>query len=233
MNDTAPLASTALAADRPVTADRPERPAWPPAQPLVAILRGLPPADAAAVGQALFDAGFRTLEVPLNRPGALESLAILAAMAPADALVGAGTVLDTAQVDAVAAAGGRLIVMPHADVAVIRHARAHAAGLRVAPGVFTATEAFAALAAGADALKLFPAEVLQPAGLKALRAVLPAEVPLWPVGGVSPGNLAAWRAAGAHGAGLGSALYPEGAGAAEVATRAAAFIAAWRGGQAG
>ncbi len=209
-------------------ASSPDRPAWPPAPPLVAILRGLPPADAAAVGRALFDAGLRTLEVPLNRPGALDSLAILAGMAPADALVGAGTVLSATQVDAVAAAGGRLIVMPHADVALIAHAQAHAAGLRVVPGVFTATEAFAALAAGADALKLFPAEVLQPAGLKALRAVLPPALPLWPVGGVTPDNLAAWRAAGATGAGLGSALYPEGAPAAEVARRAAAFMAAWR-----
>lgn len=214
----------------PASRPGPDRPAWPPAPPLVAILRGLPPADAVAVGRALFDVGFRTLEVPLNRPGALESLALLARSAPADALIGAGTVLSAAQVDAVAEAGGRLIVMPHADVAVIAHAHAHAAGLRVAPGVFTATEAFAALAAGADALKLFPAEVLQPTGLKALRAVLPADVALWPVGGVSPDNLPAWRAAGATGAGLGSALYPEGASAAEVGRRAAAFMAAWQAG---
>ncbi|MBP6901407.1 MAG: 2-dehydro-3-deoxy-6-phosphogalactonate aldolase [Burkholderiaceae bacterium] len=205
---------------------RPHDATWPPAPPLVAILRGLPAQDAAAVGDALFEAGFRTLEVPLNRPGALDAIAILAARAPADALIGAGTVLEPAQVDAVAAAGGRLIVMPHADTAVI--ARAKALGLRCAPGVFTATEAFAALRAGADALKLFPAEVLGPAGLKALRAVLPAGVPLWPVGGVSPDTLAAWRAAGATGFGIGSALYPEGAPADQVARRAAAFMAAWQ-----
>nr|AGU11832.1 KDPG and KHG aldolase [uncultured organism] len=194
--------------------------------PLAAILRGLAPPDAAAVGRILLDAGFRLLEVPLNRPGALESIRILAALAPPDAIVGGGTMLTRADVDAVAAAGGRLFVAPNADAAVIAHARA--AGMLCAPGVATPTEAFAALAAGAHVLKLFPAEALGFAGLKALTAVLPAGTPLWPVGGVTSGQLADWRRAGASGAGIGSQLFTPGIAPDELARRAAAYADAWR-----
>ena len=194
--------------------------------PLIAILRGLTPAEAPAIGDALFDAGFRVLEVPLNSPDPLASIAAVAARYGGRALVGAGTVLTLDQVAEVAAAGGRLIVMPHADVALIRAAKA--AGLWCVPGVATPTEAFAALAAGADALKLFPAELLTPPALKALRAVLPRELKLLPVGGITPQNLGPYVAAGANGFGLGSALYKPGSAAPEVAANARAFIAAWR-----
>lgn len=196
------------------------------ALPLVAILRGLTPAEAPAIGDALFDAGFRVLEVPLNSADPLASIALLSARFGARALVGAGTVLQPAQVAEVAAAGGRLIVMPHGDAAVIRAARA--AGLHCVPGVATPTEAFAALAAGADALKLFPAELLTPPVLKALRAVLPRGVKLLPVGGITPQNLEPYVAAGADGFGLGSALYRPGDSAPQVAAHARAFVAAWR-----
>ncbi len=196
------------------------------ALPLIAILRGLTPAEAPAIGDALVDAGFRVLEVPLNSPEPLASIAALAARFGTRALVGAGTVLTPAQVAEVAAAGGRLIVMPHADVAVIRAAKA--AGLWCVPGVATPTEAFAALAAGADALKLFPAELLSPPVLKALRAVLPPHVKLLPVGGITAQNLGHFVAAGASGFGLGSALFKPGATAQQVAAHARAFVAAWR-----
>jgi 2-dehydro-3-deoxyphosphogalactonate aldolase len=194
--------------------------------PLVAILRGIAPDEALLVGQALVDAGFRLLEVPLNSPQPLRSIELLAREFGADCLVGAGTVLSTAQVDEVAQAGGQLIVMPHGDVAVIRAAKAR--GLWCAPGVATPTEAFAALAAGADALKLFPAELFGPAVLKALRAVLPKDVSCLPVGGITPGGMAAYVAAGATGFGLGSALYKPGDGAGQVRANADAFVSAWR-----
>lgn len=194
--------------------------------PLVAILRGLSPADAPAVGAALFAAGFRLLEVPLNRPGALESIRLLAGMAPADAIVGGGTMLSVADVDAVAAAGGRLFVSPNCRPAVIAHAAAR--GFLCAPGVATPTEAFDALDAGAHALKVFPAESIGYAGLKALRTVVPAGTPLWPVGGVTPEQLADWKAAGATGAGIGSQLYAPGVAIDTLAQRAAAYAAAWR-----
>lgn len=202
----------------------------PGAPPLVAILRGLPPGDARAVAQALFHAGLRIVEVPLNRPGALEALARIAAAAPADALVGAGTVLDAASVDAVQAAGGRLVVAPNMDPGVI--SRALALGMVCVPGVGTASEAFAALRCGAQALKLFPAEVWRPEGLKALAAVLPEDTPLLPVGGITPASMAAWRAAGATGFGLGSALYRPGDDASAVARRAQVFVEAWQAAQA-
>jgi len=198
-----------------------------PDLPLVAILRGLDPRDAAAVGRILFDAGWRMLEVPLNRPGALDAIRILAGMAPPDAIVGGGTMLSVAHVDAVADAGGRLFVAPNCNPAVIAHARA--AGMLCAPGVATPTEAFTALDAGAHALKLFPAEAIGPAGLKAMASVLPAGTPLWPVGGVTPEQIPAWRAAGATGAGIGSQLFAPGVAPAVLAARAAAFAAAWRG----
>jgi 2-dehydro-3-deoxyphosphogalactonate aldolase len=198
--------------------------AWPPAPPLVAILRGLQPEGAVELGHVLFDAGFRALEVPLNRPGALECIAALAAIAPADAWIGAGTVTEPAQVDAVARAGGRLIVSPHCDPTVI--ARTCALGLRAVPGVFTASEAFAALRAGAHALKIFPAEAITPAGLQALTTVLPPGTPLWPVGGITPESLALWLRHGAAGFGIGGALFKPELSTATVGERARAFMQA-------
>ena len=197
-----------------------------PDLPLVAILRGLEPERAAEVAHALFDVGLRIVEVPLNRPGALQAIATIVRMAPHDALVGGGTMLSAADVDAVHAAGGRLMVAPNCDAAVI--ARARQLGMLAMPGVATPSEAFAALAAGAHALKLFPAEMIGPAVVKALRAVLPANVPLLPVGGVSPDNMAAWRKAGASGFGIGSALYKPGQSVAHTATAAHTFIQGWR-----
>lgn len=197
--------------------------------PLIAILRGLQPDEAAAIGDVLFRSGFRCLEVPLNSPQPLDSIAILAERFGDRMLVGAGTVLTTDAVDKVAGAGGRLIISPNADPVVIAHAKAR--GLICLPGVFTPTEAFSALAAGADGLKLFPAEVAGPAGLKALKAVLPRDVPLYAVGGVDPANMPTWRSAGADGFGIGSALYKPGGSPADVARQADAFIAAWREGQ--
>jgi 2-dehydro-3-deoxyphosphogalactonate aldolase len=198
-----------------------------PDLPLVAILRGLDPKDAPHVGRVLFDAGWRLLEVPLNRPGALDAIRILVDMAPPDAIVGGGTMLSVADVDAVARAGGRLFVAPNCNRAAIAHARA--AGMLCAPGVATPTEAFAALDAGAHALKLFPAESIGPAGLKAMTSVLPAGTPLWPVGGVTPEQIPAWKKAGATGAGIGGQLFTPGIALDELAARAAAFAAAWRG----
>jgi len=199
---------------------------WPPRPPLIAILRGLESDRAGAVGRILFDAGFRAVEVPLNRPRALAGIEALMRIAPADALVGAGTVTDVAQVDAVAAAGGHLIVSPHLDTQLAAHARAQ--GMRVVPGVFSPSEAFTALRAGVDALKFFPAETLTPAGLRALLSVLPADTLAWPVGGITPDSMARWREAGANGFGIGSALFSPGIALDELARRAAAFIAAWR-----
>ncbi|WP_029003558.1 2-dehydro-3-deoxy-6-phosphogalactonate aldolase [Azorhizobium doebereinerae] len=185
--------------------------------PLVAILRGLTPAEAPAIGAALVEAGFTLIEVPLNSPEPLVSIRLLAEAFGERALIGAGTVLSPADVDAVAAAGGRIIVMPHADVAVIRAAKAR--GLVCTPGVATPTEAFAARAAGADALKLFPAEGIPPHVVKAWRAVL-TDIPLLPVGGIDTANMAAYRQAGASGFGIGSALYKPGKDAAAIAVDA-------------
>jgi 2-dehydro-3-deoxyphosphogalactonate aldolase len=194
--------------------------------PLVAILRGLRPDEAAAHGAALQQAGFALIEVPLNSPDPFTSIATLRrACAPAT-LVGAGTVTRVEEVAQLAATGADLAVMPHADTAVIRAAKA--AGLLCVPGVATPTEAFAALHAGADALKLFPAELVTPAVMKAMRAVLPPTLPLLPVGGITPEVLAPWRAAGASGFGLGSALYVPGRNADDVGRRAAQFVQAWR-----
>lgn len=198
---------------------------WLEPLPLVAILRGLAPNEAVATGRAIVAAGFRVLEVPLNSPQPLDSIARLAEALGADVLLGAGTVMTPAQVDAVANAGGRLIVMPHADTAVIRAAKA--AGLLCMPGVATPTEAFAALAAGADGLKLFPAEQFSPAVLKAWRAVLPRTVPVLPVGGIAPDTMSPWIAAGAAGFGIGSALYAPGRSLDDTTQRARAFAQAW------
>jgi len=193
--------------------------------PLIAILRGLTPAEAPAIGQALLDSGFALIEVPLNSPEPLQSIAALTRQFP-QALIGAGTVLNAQQVTDVHAAGGRLIVSPHFQPAVV--AQALALGMVVLPGVATPSEAFAALDAGAHGLKLFPAEMISPATVKALRAVLPPAAALMPVGGITPDNMAAYRAAGASGFGLGSALYAPGRSAAQVRAQADAFVQAWR-----
>jgi 2-dehydro-3-deoxyphosphogalactonate aldolase len=190
--------------------------------PLIAILRGIEPGEASEHARALYDAGFRIIEVPLNSPAPFESIAAIRSVLPRDAIVGAGTVLRPELVDTLAAAGGELVVMPHADAAVIRAAKA--AGLACAPGVATPTEAFAALAAGADALKMFPAEQLGTHVVKAWRAVVPKRVPIVPVGGISPDNMQPFLAAGADGFGLGSALYRPGQPADETIRRAHAFV---------
>jgi 2-dehydro-3-deoxyphosphogalactonate aldolase len=196
------------------------------ALPLVAILRGITPADAEAVAIALHGEGFRLIEVPLNSPQPFDSIARIRRAVPDDTLVGAGTVLQADDVARLATAGGELVVMPHADTSVIRAAKA--ARLLCVPGVATPTEAFAALAAGADALKLFPAEMIAPPVVKALRAVLPSTVRLLPVGGITPDSMAPYVAAGASGFGLGSALYAPRSAPEEVAIRARGFVAAWR-----
>lgn len=193
---------------------------------LIAILRGVHPDEVAPIGQALYEAGFRLIEVPLNSPEPLQSIRVLRDALPDDTLVGAGTVLHPKACAQIAAAGGQLVVMPHSDPAVIRTAKA--LGLACAPGVATPTEAFAALAAGADVLKMFPAETLGPVGLKAWRAVLTPPVAIVPVGGITPDSLAPYLAAGASGFGLGSALYRIGDDATTVAQRASTFVQAWQ-----
>ena len=193
---------------------------------LIAILRGVRPDAVVAIGHALYAAGFRIIEVPLNSPQPLLSIRALRAALPADCLVGAGTVLTPQACAEVGDAGGQIIVMPHSDPAVIRAARA--AGMFCAPGVATLTEAYAALAAGADVLKLFPAEALSPGVLKAWRAVLKPPVALLPVGGIVPESIAPYVAAGASGFGLGSALYRPEDTASDVARQAQAFVQAWR-----
>ena len=197
-----------------------------PNLPLVAILRGLTPEDAPGVGDAIVGAGFCLLEVPLNSPQPLESIALLRKRFP-DALVGAGTVLDVRQVRDVKAAGGELIVSPNFNAEVI--AEATRLGMVSLPGIMTPTEAFGALAAGASGLKLFPAELASPAVVKALLAVLPPGTPLMPVGGITPANMSAWREAGAAGFGIGSALYKPGKSAVAVGDDAQQFVAAYRG----
>lgn len=199
---------------------------WFDRLPLVAILRGLHPAEAASIGRALAKAGFRMLEVPLNSPQPLESIRSLSQALGDQYLVGGGTVMSAEQIREIAAAGGRLVVMPHADTEVIRAAKA--AEMFCIPGVATPTEAFAALTAGADALKLFPAEAIGPDGLNAWRAVLPGDVRVLPVGGITADNMGAWVAAGARGFGIGSALYAPGLTAAEVASRAHGFTQGWK-----
>jgi len=194
--------------------------------PLVAILRGVEPDEAIAVAEGLVVAGFTIVEVPLNSPQPLASIRLLAARFGDAVLVGAGTVRTEAEVEAVARAGGRVIVMPHADTAIVRAARR--LGLVAMPGFATPTEAFAAIDAGADALKLFPAELCPPAGLRAIRTVLPKDLPILPVGSITPERMADYWAAGARGFGLGSALYRAGDAPADVAARAQTFVQAAR-----
>ena len=191
--------------------------------PLVAILRGVRPDEVEGIADALVEAGFAMIEVPLNSPDPLASIERLARRFGDDVLVGAGTVLDAGQALSVREAGGRLIVSPNTDVEVI--AASAAAGMVSLPGYFTPSEGFAALKAGATGLKLFPAEAATPAVLKAQRAVLPRDVPVLVVGGIGPDTMAPWRAVGADGFGLGSALYKPGRSAAEVGAAARAFVA--------
>jgi len=194
--------------------------------PLVAILRGLEPQEAHSIGAVLVQAGWRLIEVPLNSPRPMESIATLAAAFP-QALVGAGTVLTPEQVREVHAAGGQLIVSPNFNGEVVREAVR--LGMVCLPGVLTASEAFAALDAGASGLKLFPAEMIPPGAVKALRAVLPPATLMLPVGGISTTNMGVYRSAGADGFGIGSALYKPGAKADAVSRNAADFLAAWAG----
>jgi 2-dehydro-3-deoxyphosphogalactonate aldolase len=196
-------------------------------RPLVAILRGIRPEEAAAAFDALAAAGIGLIEVPLNSPEPLKTIAALAERAGSRAIVGAGTVLTVAEVTAVAAAGGRMIVSPNRDDAVIRATKA--AGLDSYPGVFTATEALGAIAAGADALKFFPADLLGVNGIKALTAILPKEIPLLAVGGVDASNIAAFLKAGVTGFGIGSSLYKPGISAEEIGERARAMVEAYDG----
>ena len=192
--------------------------------PLVAIIRGVRPDEAAAIGDALFDAGIRIIEVPLNSPEPLRSIAALAQRLGDRALVGAGTVLEARQVADVRSAGGHLVVSPNTDPRVI--GATVAAGLVSCPGYFTPTEAFTAIAAGAHALKLFPAEAATPALLKAQRAVLPRDLPILIVGSVKPEGMAEWRDAGADGFGLGSGVFRPGDSAAQVLEKARSYVAA-------
>ncbi len=193
--------------------------------PLIAILRGITPKEVIAVGHVLVDAGFSIIEVPLNSPEPIESIRRLSKEFGDKLLIGAGTVLSSEAVREVKAAGGRIIVMPHSDPAVVREAKAQ--GMVCTPGIMTPTEGFAALANGADALKLFPAEAVPPKVVKAVRAIYPKGTPLIPVGGITPDNMSDYVAAGANGFGLGSALYKNGKSAEEVGKSAQAFAAAW------
>lgn len=199
--------------------------------PLVAIIRGVRPDEAVAIGRTLYDSGIRCIEVPLNSPDPLVSIEALAEALPEDSLIGAGTVLDESQVDAVRDAGGRLIVSPDTNGAVI--ARAVAAGAVVMPGVATATEAFSALRAGARLLKLFPASTYGAGHAKALSAILPDSCGLFAVGGIAPSALAEWLDAGVAGFGVGSELYRPGDGADTVAARALDFVRHYREAMAG
>jgi 2-dehydro-3-deoxyphosphogalactonate aldolase len=197
---------------------------WLARCPLVAILRGVQPAEVESIAEALEANGIAVVEVPLNSPQPMESIARLSRGFGARLLIGAGTVMTPAQVREIAAAGGRLIVTPHADARVTHAAKQH--GLLAVPGFFTPAEAFAMLEAGADGIKLFPAEAASPAVLRSLRAVLPTGTAVLPVGGIDASNMAGWHAAGAAGFGIGSAIYKPGDSAETVAAKARALVAA-------
>ncbi len=194
--------------------------------PLIAILRGLVPEQSVEVGQALIDAGFRIIEVPLNSPTPYETLSILNQQFSGQAIFGAGTVLNAEQVASVARTGSELIIAPNLDGNVAKAAGRH--NCIYCPGILTPTEAFSAIEQGAAGLKLFPAEMITPAILKALRAVLPADMLLFPVGGVSPQSMHDYLAAGASGFGIGSAIFKPGASASDIYTQAKEFIKAYR-----
>lgn len=194
---------------------------WLTPVPLIAILRGIEPEQVLDVAEALVDAGFRIIEVPLNSPKPFSSIEKLSKRFGNDVLIGAGTVLKPESVDEMVTAGGRLVVMPHADARVVQAARAK--GLYTVPGFATPTEAFSMLDAGADALKLFPAEAASPQVLKAMRAILPAATAIIPVGGITPDSIDGYWKAGANGFGLGSALYKAGMSAAQVSENAVRF----------
>ena len=197
------------------------------APPIVAILRGLTPKDAVSIGEALIDAGVRIIEVPLNSPQPLESIALMQRAFGDVALIGAGTVLDTAAVDAVAATGAQLIVAPNTDETVIARGIVHS--LEVMPGFQTPTEAFTAVSAGARRLKFFPASTATPSHVRALREVLPEHARIWAVGGVDAANMRAWMDAGAEGVGVGGSLFKPGNSPANVRENAKRLIATWRG----
>ena len=199
---------------------------WLARCPLIAILRGVKPDEVVEIGEALEAAGIAIIEVPLNSPEPIESIRRLVQRFGTRLLIGAGTVMTRAQVEEVDAFGGRLIVMPHADASVVRAAKEH--GLLACPGFATPTEAFAALQAGADGIKLFPAEASSPGVLKALRAVLPPATPVLPVGGIEAGNMQPWLAAGAAGFGIGSSIYKPGDTPGIVSAKAAALLAGLR-----
>jgi 2-dehydro-3-deoxyphosphogalactonate aldolase len=194
--------------------------------PFIAILRGVRPPEVVAIAETLIETGIRIIEVPLNSPAPLESIRLLRSVCGDRALIGAGTILSAREIDDVAAAGGRLAVMPHTVADVIAHAKRR--GMLCIPGAATPTECLTALAAGADALKLFPAEMIAPAVVKSIRAVLPGETRLFPVGGISPGNMASYVEAGVAGFGIGSSLYKPGMTVQEVSRNARAFRDRWQ-----